>query len=95
MEATERLVGSLVFKTSGGTRVPRRVRFPSASASPAYSGFPHAKACNASQPEYREGPTVHPTGESPHKTGTGTPIAVLPDQGANMVYSAPPPNPHP
>ena len=34
VEATERLVGSLVFKTSGGTRVPRRVRFPSASATP-------------------------------------------------------------
>ena len=32
MEANERLVGSLVFKTSGGARVPRRVRFPSASA---------------------------------------------------------------
>lgn len=31
-EANERLVGSLVFKTSGGTSVPRRVRFPSASA---------------------------------------------------------------
>ncbi len=31
-EATERLVGSPVFKTGGGLRDPRRVRFPSASA---------------------------------------------------------------
>ena len=39
VEANERLVGSLVFKTSGGTRVPRRVRFPSASATPLGSDY--------------------------------------------------------
>jgi GTP-binding protein HflX len=32
LEASERLVGSPVFKTGGGSRGPRRVRFPSASA---------------------------------------------------------------
>jgi acyl dehydratase len=32
VEANERLVGSPVFKTGGGSRDPRRVRFPSASA---------------------------------------------------------------
>ncbi len=32
MEASERLVGSPVFKTGGGSKGPRRVRFPSASA---------------------------------------------------------------
>ena len=31
-EAKERLVGSPVFKTGGGPQRPRRVRFPSASA---------------------------------------------------------------
>ena len=31
-EAKERLVGSVVFNTIGGAKVPRRVRFPSASA---------------------------------------------------------------
>jgi hypothetical protein len=35
MEANERLVGSLVFKTSDGLKSLWRVRFPSASAIPA------------------------------------------------------------
>ena len=40
-------MGSLVFKTSGGAKVPRRVRFPSASAQPAGgqgAGFPPGPA---------------------------------------------------
>ena len=42
-EATERLVGSPVFKTGGGSKGPRRVRFPSASANAAAaSAVPNA-----------------------------------------------------
>ena len=38
-EASERLVGSAVFKTVGGPKRPRRVRFPSASAKARRSGY--------------------------------------------------------
>jgi hypothetical protein len=38
VEATERLVGSAVFKTVEGAKVPWRVRFPSASATTTPNG---------------------------------------------------------
>jgi hypothetical protein len=38
LEATERLVGSAVFKTVEGSQDPWRVRFPSASAKPRHIG---------------------------------------------------------
>ncbi len=47
------------------------------------------------QPEYWENPPF--TGQVNPYTGPGqeTPIAVFPGQGANIVYSTYPPNPHP
>ena len=41
-EATERLVGSTVFKTVEAVKAAWRVRFPSASAKPCYAGAPAA-----------------------------------------------------
>ncbi len=64
--------------------------------SPDYSGFPHTEACNASSTRVFGRNTTFTWRVNLHSgPGWGNLIAVLPGQGVKLVYSTPPPNPHP